>query len=47
MKARLATKAVTTLLVVVVACVFSAQAQTAVNWNGGNGNWGASADWSG
>ena len=47
MKARLATKAVTTLLVVVAAWASSAQAQTAVNWNGGNGNWSASADWSG
>ena len=47
MKARLATKAITTLLVMVAACVFGAQAQTAVNWNGGNGNWSAGTDWSG
>src|SRR5260370_46488 len=47
MKARLATKAITTLLVIVAACALSAQAQTAVNGNGGNGNWSASADWSG
>ena len=47
MKARLATKGVTTLLIVVAAWASSARAQTTVNWNGGNGNWSASADWSG
>src|ERR1700730_10330622 len=47
MKARLATKTVITLLVIVAASLLGAQAQTAVSWNGGSGNWSASADWSG
>ena len=49
MKARLARKTATTLFFIFIfaASLFSAQAQTGVNWNGGSGNWSASADWSG
>jgi len=47
MKARLAISIAGILLILMSAGELRSQAQTAVNWLGGNGNWGNGADWGG
>src|SRR5271157_3305309 len=47
MKARLAMRLATIVLVLLSMGGFHLHAQTNVSWNGGNGNWNTPGDWSG